>query len=177
MERDRRLTGWLRGQTDNPEAPDGFELNNPWKVSGQLALCYLVFMELSIIPARDSIHLDVPAAINSFNFSNCSPDRILLDAVQCDTEVILQCLHPLALGFQYFNFFCLGTYSPLKILLQDQDADDILSLFATRYHLAANNSLRKEGAWTAAGEVVHYLEISKPELGLGEAIHVLEIAI
>lgn len=40
MERDRRLTGWLRGQTDNPEAPEGFELNNPWKVSGVLDQLY-----------------------------------------------------------------------------------------------------------------------------------------
>lgn len=34
MDRDRRLTGYLRGQTDNPIAPPGFELNNPWRVSG-----------------------------------------------------------------------------------------------------------------------------------------------
>ena len=33
MDRDRRLTGYLRGQTDKVEAPVGFELNNPWKVS------------------------------------------------------------------------------------------------------------------------------------------------
>lgn len=33
MDRDRRLTGTLRGQTDKPDAPLGFELNNPWKVS------------------------------------------------------------------------------------------------------------------------------------------------
>ena len=32
MDRDRRLTGYLRGQTDNPVAPAGFELNNPWRV-------------------------------------------------------------------------------------------------------------------------------------------------
>lgn len=32
MDRDRRLTGFLRGQTDNPIAPTGFELNNPWRV-------------------------------------------------------------------------------------------------------------------------------------------------
>lgn len=32
MDRDRRLTGSLRGQTDNVEAPLGFELNNPWRV-------------------------------------------------------------------------------------------------------------------------------------------------
>ncbi len=32
MDRDRRLTGYLRGQTDNAAAPPGFELNNPWRV-------------------------------------------------------------------------------------------------------------------------------------------------
>ena len=32
MDRDRRLTGFLRGQTDNVVAPLGFELNNPWRV-------------------------------------------------------------------------------------------------------------------------------------------------
>ncbi|KAJ4295224.1 hypothetical protein N0V90_007235 [Kalmusia sp. IMI 367209] len=31
LERDRRLTGFMRGQTDKPEAPPGFELNNPWR--------------------------------------------------------------------------------------------------------------------------------------------------
>jgi len=31
MERDKRLTGFLRGQSDQPIAPDGFELSNPWK--------------------------------------------------------------------------------------------------------------------------------------------------
>ncbi|KAI9829450.1 MAG: hypothetical protein M1826_005632 [Phylliscum demangeonii] len=33
MDRDARLTGHRRGQTDNVLAPPGFELNNPWKVS------------------------------------------------------------------------------------------------------------------------------------------------
>lgn len=32
MDRDMRLTGVFRAQTDNPEAPLGFEVNNPWKV-------------------------------------------------------------------------------------------------------------------------------------------------
>ncbi|KAH7093088.1 hypothetical protein FB567DRAFT_557134 [Paraphoma chrysanthemicola] len=31
MERDRRLTGFARGQTDKAAAPPGFELNNPWR--------------------------------------------------------------------------------------------------------------------------------------------------
>ncbi|KAK3349911.1 hypothetical protein B0T25DRAFT_456971 [Lasiosphaeria hispida] len=32
MDRDRRMTGWLRGQADEPVAPAGYELNNPWRV-------------------------------------------------------------------------------------------------------------------------------------------------
>lgn len=32
MDRDRRITGFLRGQSDSPIAPAGFELNNPWRV-------------------------------------------------------------------------------------------------------------------------------------------------
>ncbi|CBF81497.1 NADH dehydrogenase [ubiquinone] 1 alpha subcomplex subunit 1 [Aspergillus foveolatus] len=36
MERDLRLTGSLRGQSTNPEAPKGFEINNPWKVEKRL---------------------------------------------------------------------------------------------------------------------------------------------
>ncbi|KAF4310989.1 NADH:ubiquinone oxidoreductase kda subunit [Botryosphaeria dothidea] len=36
MERDRRLTGYLRGQTDIPQAPEGFELNNPWKLEKRI---------------------------------------------------------------------------------------------------------------------------------------------
>ncbi|KAK8195303.1 uncharacterized protein BKA78DRAFT_351194 [Phyllosticta capitalensis] len=30
MRRDKRLTGYHRGQADKPHAPKGFELNNPW---------------------------------------------------------------------------------------------------------------------------------------------------
>jgi hypothetical protein len=32
MDRDLRLTGKFREQTDNPVAPVGFEVNNPWRV-------------------------------------------------------------------------------------------------------------------------------------------------
>jgi len=35
MERDQRLTGYFRGQSDRPDAPDGFELNNPWKLESR----------------------------------------------------------------------------------------------------------------------------------------------
>ncbi|KAH7349565.1 hypothetical protein B0T11DRAFT_132556 [Plectosphaerella cucumerina] len=38
MDRDRRLTGSLRGQTDSPFAPAGFELNNPWRVCAEVAV-------------------------------------------------------------------------------------------------------------------------------------------
>jgi hypothetical protein len=37
MDRDRRLTGYLRGQTDQPIAPAGFEVSNGWRVS--LMIC------------------------------------------------------------------------------------------------------------------------------------------
>ncbi|KAI0011476.1 hypothetical protein F4779DRAFT_213333 [Xylariaceae sp. FL0662B] len=37
MDRDRRLTGFLRGQSDAPTAPTGFELNNPWRVEKRFA--------------------------------------------------------------------------------------------------------------------------------------------
>lgn len=33
MDRDRRLTGYLRGQTDQAIAPAGFEFTNGWRVS------------------------------------------------------------------------------------------------------------------------------------------------
>ncbi|KAL4942522.1 hypothetical protein BDV06DRAFT_222113 [Aspergillus oleicola] len=36
MERDLRLTGSLRGQSTNPEAPKGFELSNPWKLEKRI---------------------------------------------------------------------------------------------------------------------------------------------
>ncbi|KAL2208129.1 hypothetical protein CC79DRAFT_1333923 [Sarocladium strictum] len=32
MDRDRRLTGRVRGQIDRPEAPAGFEFTNGWKL-------------------------------------------------------------------------------------------------------------------------------------------------
>ncbi|KAF4504643.1 hypothetical protein G6O67_008070 [Ophiocordyceps sinensis] len=37
MTRDRRLTGTMRGQTDRPQAPLGFELNNPWKLERRIS--------------------------------------------------------------------------------------------------------------------------------------------
>ncbi|EEA20268.1 hypothetical protein EYB26_005347 [Talaromyces marneffei] len=32
MERDFRITGSMRGQSTNAEAPTGFEVSNPWKL-------------------------------------------------------------------------------------------------------------------------------------------------
>ncbi|KAI1078907.1 hypothetical protein F5B20DRAFT_197562 [Whalleya microplaca] len=37
MDRDRRLTGYLRGQVDAPIAPAGFELNNPWRLEKRMS--------------------------------------------------------------------------------------------------------------------------------------------
>jgi len=36
MERDLRLTGFLRGQTDRVAAPAGFEFSNGWKVEKRI---------------------------------------------------------------------------------------------------------------------------------------------
>ncbi|PYH45262.1 NADH dehydrogenase [ubiquinone] 1 alpha subcomplex subunit 1 [Aspergillus saccharolyticus JOP 1030-1] len=36
MDRDRRITGTFRGQSANPTAPKGFELNNPWKLEKRI---------------------------------------------------------------------------------------------------------------------------------------------
>ncbi|KJZ73189.1 hypothetical protein HIM_07386 [Hirsutella minnesotensis 3608] len=37
MARDRRLTGTLRGQTNEAVAPLGFELSNPWKLEKRIS--------------------------------------------------------------------------------------------------------------------------------------------
>jgi len=36
MNRDRRITGFLRGQSDNVTPPAGFELNNPWQLEPRI---------------------------------------------------------------------------------------------------------------------------------------------
>ncbi len=65
MDRDRRLTGFLRGQTDNPQAPPGFEVNNPWRVcisrSGLSSLRELVTDHYSI--AREAYRLVIGSSI------------------------------------------------------------------------------------------------------------------
>ena len=51
MDRDRRLTGRLRGQSDEVEAPLGFELNNPWRVSALVSPVWMdgVIFEGSVL--------------------------------------------------------------------------------------------------------------------------------
>ncbi|KAF7719999.1 Uncharacterized protein PECH_008133 [Penicillium ucsense] len=36
MERDLRITGSLRGQSSNPQAPPGFDVSKPWKVEKRI---------------------------------------------------------------------------------------------------------------------------------------------
>ena len=55
MNRDRRLTGYLRGQTDIVEPPVGFEVNNPWRVSRSRS--YAVVMLTSFRWREDFIRL------------------------------------------------------------------------------------------------------------------------
>lgn len=58
MDRDRRLTGMLRGQTDKPEAPDGFELNSAWRVRTSLPFLgpFLTLFRWRHDTSRYSIH-------------------------------------------------------------------------------------------------------------------------
>lgn len=52
MNRDRRLTGNLRGQSDNPIAPIGFELNNPWAVRLAQNKCHARHAKILILSQR-----------------------------------------------------------------------------------------------------------------------------
>jgi hypothetical protein len=45
MDRDRRLTGYLRGQTDQAIAPAGFELSNGWRVSYSTRRSYCLVLK------------------------------------------------------------------------------------------------------------------------------------
>lgn len=63
MDRDRRLTGWLRGQTGEAAAPAGFELNNPWRVR-QYTLSPLSTLLTPYI-AGEAIHVRWPLRVTS----------------------------------------------------------------------------------------------------------------
>lgn len=58
MDRDRRLTGYLRGQTDRPTAPPGFEFSNGWRVrlsSGRpLVLFFCTLYQTVLLTASPS---------------------------------------------------------------------------------------------------------------------------
>jgi hypothetical protein len=48
----------LRGQTDEPEAPAGFELNNPWRVCTPDSYISLSSHTDNVYLAREPHHLD-----------------------------------------------------------------------------------------------------------------------
>lgn len=59
MDRDRRLTGWLRGQVDRPIAPAGFEYSNGWRVRQFLLLTSSpLSTRLTPPPGREELALD-----------------------------------------------------------------------------------------------------------------------
>jgi hypothetical protein len=65
MDRDRRLTGYLRGQTDNPTAPPGFELNNPWRVCIFPSAVELAEPGLTFSAVREAYHVDWLGGVSS----------------------------------------------------------------------------------------------------------------
>jgi hypothetical protein len=72
IERDRRLTGNMYGQTDAPIAPKGFELNSAWRVrnfqsgSSELLLTAPAAREAydvnKLLFVHESIHIDIFAS-------------------------------------------------------------------------------------------------------------------
>lgn len=65
MDRDLRLTGNRRGQTNEPIAPLGFELNQPWKVRS-LRWCPSMAIDRKILTlcaiARDKDYVDTTSS-------------------------------------------------------------------------------------------------------------------
>jgi len=99
MDRDRRLTGFLRGQTDKVEAPPGFELNNPWRVS-LLAARNDILADILCSSDReaDILELDVRSTLQMTTFSEAnlarqrrdhSLDPACLIRAQLDTKILL----------------------------------------------------------------------------------------
>ncbi|KAF1845387.1 uncharacterized protein K460DRAFT_285676 [Cucurbitaria berberidis CBS 394.84] len=76
MERDRRLTGFARGQTDKPIAPAGFELNNPWRVW------------IAIHPETTGLTSD---SASSDSYKPGASDRRTLDSITNDTHPNREC--------------------------------------------------------------------------------------
>ena len=67
MDRDRRLTGFLRGQTDNPRAPAGFELSNGWRVRS-LTWGFRMCAYTDVLTGRESVHLEQGARKQSCTY-------------------------------------------------------------------------------------------------------------
>ncbi|KIV83352.1 hypothetical protein PV11_05385 [Exophiala sideris] len=72
MERDHRLTGRLRGQSDAVEAPLGFELNSRWKVRSLLRLRFPHFSDHSSRLSHELLKSLYPPPHNGFNDQFCT---------------------------------------------------------------------------------------------------------
>lgn len=63
MDRDRRLTGYLRGQTDSVEAPEGFNLSNAWRVGitpvPHISIIFLIDVQLVRASYRIVVNNDI----------------------------------------------------------------------------------------------------------------------
>ncbi len=68
MDRDMRLTGVFRGQTDNPEAPLGFEVNHPWKARQVILLYRVLILMSSTDGGEDNVRQRLPPHQNN----NCT---------------------------------------------------------------------------------------------------------
>jgi hypothetical protein len=125
MERDRRLTGFARGQTDKPIAPAGFELNNPWRVRTVTGHAWAVLTAYSASSASSkgtawndrtwSISNTSYVCIGtSLDLRRQPSDAIPLHLPELDTKILFQSIQPVVFRLQ-LNFLLLDPmYPPLN---------------------------------------------------------------
>jgi hypothetical protein len=81
MDRDRRLTGYLRGQVDQPTAPAGFELSNGWRVSYTISpgtSSAARDISLTCFPAgREARHVNISKDIQRQTTARCAQSLFL----------------------------------------------------------------------------------------------------
>jgi hypothetical protein len=145
MERDRRLTGFMRGQTDKPHAPPGFELNNPWRVrrrdhghNEEVLTAYrwnrgscrptsrkqikhmFICFKISRLTSPQPNHLQYRSCSILFGLLELrgkAMDAVSLSCAQLDGEMLLQGVDPIGLTLELYLSFVLPMYPPFQVII------------------------------------------------------------
>lgn len=203
MRRDKRLTGYHRGQADKPHAPKGFELNNPWHVGLQL-VCWQDTQRLTIGTARARLHWMLNSAGNStsstsvmayalhnaisgrssrynsrpsLDFRHQAFDAVLLAPSQPDAKYIIQSSQPVFFALERLLRLDSAVNAHCQGVLKDHGANEFGVLWGIYDHLAANYRLREPALWVRTCVVVDELEVLRQPLHLAEAVQILPSAV